>query len=94
MTLRGHRNFVTSIDASPNDNYSLAEGGGSVSEAVYVVERETQKGGKQQKKRADVPGAGVKVFAAVWDKHWGIVSGGEDKQVQINKGSDLLLPKA
>lgn len=112
MTLRGHRNFVTSIAASPNDNYSLvsgshdgtcriwdlrsmrsgtkAEGGGSVSEAVYVIERESQKG---KKKRNDVPGAGCKVFGTVWDKHFGIVSGGEDKQVQINRGSDLLLAK-
>ncbi|KAI1867987.1 uncharacterized protein JN550_006794 [Neoarthrinium moseri] len=112
MTLRGHRNFVTSICASPNDNYSLVsgshdgtcriwdlrsvrsgtktEGGGSVSESVYVIERDSQKG---KKKRSDVPGAGCKVFSAVWDKHWGIVSGGEDKQVQINRGSDLLLAK-
>ncbi|KAH8205199.1 hypothetical protein TruAng_000611 [Truncatella angustata] len=112
MTLRGHRNFVTSICASPNDNYSLvsgshdgtcriwdlrsmrtgtkAEGGGSVSEAVYVIERESQ---KSKKKKSDVPGAGCKVFGAVWDKHFGIVSGGEDKQVQINRGNDLLLGK-
>ncbi|KAI4594864.1 ribosome biogenesis protein ytm1 [Pestalotiopsis sp. 9143b] len=109
MTLRGHRNFVTSICPSPADNYSLvsashdgtcriwdlrsvrsgtkAEGGGSVSEAVYIVEREGQ---KKKKNRSDVPGAGCKVFAAAWDKHFGIVSGGEDKQLQINKGSDLL----
>jgi ribosome biogenesis protein YTM1 len=110
MTLRGHRNFVGSICASPNDNYGLvsgshdgtcriwdlrsvrtgskAEGGGSVSESVYVVERESQKG---KKKKSDVPGAGCKVFSVVWDRHFGIVSGGEDKQVQINRGSDLLL---
>ncbi|KAK8046207.1 ribosome production factor 1 [Apiospora saccharicola] len=109
MTLRGHRNFVTSLSASPNDNYSLvsgshdgtcriwdlrsvrtgskAEGGGSVSEAVYIIERESQKG---QKKKSDISGAGCKVFGVAWDKQWGIVSGGEDKKVQINKGSDLL----
>ncbi|KAK6071799.1 ribosome biogenesis protein ytm-1 [Seiridium cupressi] len=112
MTLRGHRNFVKSISASPNDNYSLvsgshdgtcriwdlrsvrsgtkAEGGGSVSEAVYVIERESQKG---KKKRNDLPGAGCKVLSTVWDKHFGIVSGGEDKQLQINRGSDLLVAK-
>ncbi|KAI0124217.1 WD40-repeat-containing domain protein [Xylariales sp. AK1849] len=113
MTLRGHRNFITSIATSPNDNYSLvsgshdgtcrvwdlrsvrsgskAEGAGSVSEAVYVIERESQKG---KKKKSDVPGAGCKVFGVAWDKHWGIVSGGEDKQVQINRGNDLLLAKS
>ncbi|ORY71194.1 ribosome biogenesis protein YTM1 [Pseudomassariella vexata] len=108
MTLRGHKNTVTSISASPENNYSLvsgsydgtcriwdlrsvragskAEGGGSVSDAVYVIERESQRG----KKRGDVPGRGCKVFGVVWDKQWGIVSGGEDKQVQINRGSGLL----
>jgi ribosome biogenesis protein len=65
-----------------------AEGGGSVSEAVYVIERESQKG---QKKRADVPGQGCKVFGIAWDKNWGIVSAGEDKKVQVNRGSNLLV---
>jgi ribosome biogenesis protein len=109
LTLRGHRNFVSALAASPHDGHSLvsgshdgtcrvwdlrsvragsrAEGGGSVSEAVYVVEREAA----PKKRRADVPGAGAKVFGVAWDAHFGIVSGGEDKQVQINRGSDLLL---
>lgn len=113
MTLRGHRNAVSALAASPEDSFSLvsgshdgtcriwdlrsvrsgskAEGGGSVSEAVYVVERESQKG---RKRRADIPGQGCKVFAAVWDKSWGIVSAGEDKQVQVNRGSDLLAAKS
>ncbi|KAK7757200.1 ribosome biogenesis protein ytm1 [Diatrype stigma] len=64
-----------------------AEGGGSVSESVYVVERESQ---KVDKKKSDIPGRGAKVFGVAWDKQWGIVSGGEDKQVQINRGRDLL----
>jgi ribosome biogenesis protein len=108
MTLRGHRNFITSLCASPDDDYSLvsgsydgtcrvwdlrsvrtgtkAEGRGNVSEAVYVIERESQKG----KKKSDVPGRDCKVFSVVWDRHWGIVSGGEDKQMQINRGTNLL----
>jgi ribosome biogenesis protein YTM1 len=28
----------------------------------------------------------VKVFGVQWDAEVGVVSGGEDKQVQINKG--------
>jgi ribosome biogenesis protein len=108
MTLRGHRNVVSCLAASPNNDYSLvsgshdgtcriwdirsvrpgtkAEGGGSVSESAYVIERENQKA----KKKVDVPGRGVKVFGLGWDKAWGIVSAGEDKQVQINRGRDLL----
>jgi ribosome biogenesis protein YTM1 len=61
------------------------EGGvGSVSEAVYVIDRESRRG----KKRA-VAGEGCKVFGVAWDKTLGIVSGGEDKKVQVNQGVDI-----
>ncbi|KAI1765958.1 ribosome biogenesis protein YTM1 [Hypoxylon sp. FL1150] len=66
-----------------------AEGGGSVSESVYVIERESLKK-KKGADRSDVPGRGAKVFGVAWDRTWGIVSAGEDKQVQINRGRDLL----
>ncbi|KAK3949653.1 microtubule associated protein [Pseudoneurospora amorphoporcata] len=59
------------------------EGGmGSVSEPVYVIERESQQG---RKKKSTVTGEGCKVFSVVWDQ-LGIFSGGEDKKVQVNKG--------
>lgn len=113
LTLRGHRNMVTSISASPEDDHSLvsashdgtcrvwdlrsvrtgtaAEGQGSVGESVYVIDRESQKGSSKKKTgAAEVPGRGNKVFSVVWDKSLGIVSGGEDKQVQVNRGRDLL----
>ena len=57
------------------------EGGGLVGEAVYVIERQSQKGPKKP-----VGGEGVKVFGVAWDKNVGIVSAGEDKMVQINRG--------
>ncbi|KAI1375210.1 ribosome biogenesis protein YTM1 [Hypoxylon crocopeplum] len=113
MTLRGHRNMVTSLAACPDNDYSLvsashdgtcrvwdlrsaragtkAEGGGSVSEAVYVIERESKSTGNSSgNKSGDVPGRGAKVFGVAWDKSWGIVSGGEDRMVQVNRGRDLL----
>ncbi|OTB07760.1 hypothetical protein M426DRAFT_53145 [Hypoxylon sp. CI-4A] len=112
MTLRGHRNMVSALAASPDgDDHSLvsgshdgtcrvwdlrsvragskAEGGGAVSESVYVVERES-KTTTTKKDRSDVPGRGAKVFGVAWDAHFGIVSAGEDKVVQINRGRDLL----
>ncbi|KAI2781546.1 WD40 repeat-like protein [Daldinia loculata] len=111
MTLRGHRNMVTAIVASPDNEYSLvsashdgtcriwdlrgaragtrAEGGGAVSESVYVIERESQKNSSSSK-GSDVPGRGAKVFGVAWDRSWGIVSGGEDRMVQVNRGRDLL----
>jgi len=57
------------------------EGGGLVGESVYVVERESQKGAKRP-----VAGDGIKVLSVAWDRDLGIVSAGEDKKVQINRG--------
>ncbi|KAK5656303.1 hypothetical protein OQA88_4683 [Cercophora sp. LCS_1] len=61
------------------------EGLGSVSEAVYVIERE----GREGKKKGAIAGDGYKVFSIVWDK-LGIFSGGEDKKVQVNRGRDVV----
>ncbi|KAI5924358.1 ribosome biogenesis protein YTM1 [Camillea tinctor] len=115
LTLRGHRNLVSALSASPSDEHALvsasydgtcrvwdlrsaragtrAEGGGSVGESVYVIEREAKKSGKS-KSRDDVPGKGAKLFGVVWDSTWGVVSAGEDKMVQINRGRDLLAAAA
>jgi ribosome biogenesis protein YTM1 len=62
-------------------------GAGSVSEPVYVIERE---GGSRQGKKRSVAGEGCKVFDVVWDKTVGIVSGSEDKRVQVNMGRDII----
>lgn len=66
-------------------NGSADEGGGRVSEPAYTIGREWLKG-----KKLPTAGEGAKVLSVVWDKSWGIVSGGEDKKVQINRGRDLL----
>jgi ribosome biogenesis protein YTM1 len=61
------------------------EGNGMVGESVYVIERESRKGdGKRP-----VGGEGVKVLGVVWDRDFGIVSGGEDKMVQVNRGKGI-----
>lgn len=57
------------------------EGGGRVcDEAVYSIPRETMRG---EKVKAD--GGGGKVLRVRWDAGWGILSGGEDRRVQINR---------
>ncbi|KAJ4302188.1 ribosome biogenesis protein ytm1 [Collariella sp. IMI 366227] len=62
------------------------EGGlGSVSEPVYVIERESRQG-----KKKTVAGEGCKVFGVVWDEGLGIFSAGEDKKVQVNRGRDVV----
>jgi ribosome biogenesis protein YTM1 len=58
------------------------EGNGLVGEAVYVVERDSQK----ELAKRPVGGEGIKVFGVSWDRDVGIVSAGEDKMVQINRG--------
>jgi ribosome biogenesis protein YTM1 len=55
-----------------------------VGEAIYVIDRETNQEGKRP-----VGGEGLKVFGVQWDKEVGIVSGGEDKMVQINRGRGI-----
>jgi ribosome biogenesis protein len=63
------------------------EGGGTVGESVYVIERETRKGEKRP-----VGGEGIKVLGVVWDREVGIVSAGEDKRVQVNQGKGVTRP--
>ncbi|OCK75908.1 microtubule-associated protein YTM1 [Lepidopterella palustris CBS 459.81] len=61
----------------------VAGGGGQVGESVYSIERESvAKGAKRV-----VGGEGVKVFGVCWDGEVGIVSCGEDKRVQVNRGN-------
>lgn len=76
--LTGHTNFVVSLAASPKNpsNFASASHDGTVrvwdvrsEKALHVLLRES--------------GAG-KVFGVAWDSEIGIVSGGEDKKIQIN----------
>lgn len=105
MTLRGHTNAVVCLARDPSSTYGLISGShdgtcriwdirstrtdnmdGVVSESIYTVPRKSAGEGKR------VGGDGVKVFDVCWDKEIGIVSVGEDKMVQINRG-DGVVPK-
>ena len=99
LTLRGHTNIVVSLAADPGSEYGLVSGShdgtcrvwdvrssrsdqdGRIGESTYFIERESTKtDGKKG------PGETSKVFGVCWDKDVGIVSAGEDKRVQINRG--------
>lgn len=98
MTLRGHTNSISSLARDPTSTFQIVSGSHDgtcriwdirsvrseaderVGDAVYVIERDSAKG--QAKKTA---GEGVKVFGVAWDAEVGIVSGGEDKRVQIDR---------
>lgn len=97
MTLRGHRNKVVSLATDPNSSYQLVSGSHDgtcriwdirsvrneatdrVSDPVFVIERDSGKA-------PSVAGEGVQVYGVCWNREVGIVSGGQDKKVQINKG--------
>jgi WD40 repeat protein len=63
---------------------------GVVGESIYSIPRKSleEEGDKEPKKR--VGGEGVKVFGVCWDRTVGIVSAGEDKRIQINRGEGVL----
>ena len=107
MTLRGHINAVVSLAADPESKYGLVSGShdgtcrvwdvrssrsekdGRVGESLYVVERESVKGEGRK-----IGGEGVKVFGVAWDEGVGIVSAGEDKRVQVNRGKGMVAEKS
>jgi ribosome biogenesis protein YTM1 len=62
---------------------------GLVGDSVYSISRKSlEEQGKAETKR--VGGEGVKVFGVSWDAAVGIVSAGEDKRIQINRGEGVL----
>ncbi|KAL8975720.1 MAG: hypothetical protein Q9197_000062 [Variospora fuerteventurae] len=101
MTLRGHTNAVVSLATDPNSTYSLASGShdgtcrvwdlrstktekeGRVGQSMYSIGRQSLDG----KSRAS--GDGIKVFSIAWDSGIGVVSAGQDKRVQINRGTNI-----
>ena len=69
-----------------------SENEGRVGSSVFVIERESEKdqdgvnGAARTRKSG---GEGRKVFAVRWDRKVGIVSAGEDRRVQINRGKAI-----
>lgn len=101
MTLRGHKNAVVSLDTDPASEHSLVSGShdgtvqiwdlrnvsagsqmgeGMTGESVYTINRQGRSA-----EAVKSHGEGAKVFSVRWDRDVGIVSGGEDKRVQINR---------
>ena len=67
---------------------SKSEKEGRVGESLFVIEREGVKGDKKK-----VGGEGVKVFGVCWDEQVGVMSGGEDRRVQVNRGKGFIGEK-
>ncbi|KAH0563007.1 ribosome biogenesis protein ytm1 [Trichoglossum hirsutum] len=106
LTLRGHSNAVVSLAQDPESVWGLVSGShdgtcrvwdvrslklgtgvsGEVGESVYTIKREGQPDGVRR-----VGGEGIKVFSVCWDREVGIVSAGEDRKVQINRGKSVMV---
>lgn len=85
--LIGHKNFVVGLAAHPSNQnlFASASHDGTVkvwdvraTSALYTINRQS-----------DAPKGMDKVFDVAWDKEIGIVSGGQDKKLQINTGNDI-----
>jgi len=107
MKLRGHTNSVTCFAVDPSNPSGLVSGSkdgtcrvwdlrsarpeseeGVVGNFLYRIPRRCD----QECKRRSA-GEGVSVYGVCWDRDLGIVSAGEDKTVQINRGEGLLPPR-
>lgn len=101
MTLKGHKNSVVSLARDPGNDYTIVSGShdgtcrvwdvrstqqekeGLVGHSLYTLPRASLNGAA-----SPATGDGVKVFGVCWDTALGILSGGEDKMVQINGTND------
>lgn len=98
MILRGHSAWINSVAKDPKSDYQFVSAsndgtcriwdirsarneasGEKVGSSVFVIERASQQG----KKAAQ--GDASRVFSVCWDAEVGIVSGGRDKMLQINR---------
>ncbi|KAL2867962.1 WD repeat WDR12/YTM1 family ribosome biogenesis protein [Aspergillus lucknowensis] len=62
--------------------------GAAVGDSVYSISRRSlEEDSKTNSKR--VGGEGVKVFSVCWDREVGLLSAGEDKRIQVNRGDVL-----
>ncbi|KAI9671575.1 MAG: ribosome biogenesis protein ytm1 [Caeruleum heppii] len=87
----GHDGTVRVWDvrtASSSSVTSGAEGANKSGGPVWTIEREGSEAGAKTKRI--VGGEGVKVFGVCWDEGVGIVSAGEDRRVQINRGEGTM----
>lgn len=84
--LIGHTNFVVSLAASPDNDYMFSSG--SHDGTVKVWDIRAQKALYTITRESKAPKGQDKVFAVSWDQT-GIISGGQDKKIQINKGTQL-----
>ena len=88
--LVGHKNFVSSLDTCPENEYMLCSGSHDGTVKVWDVRATTPIYTITREDAAVEKGVNDKVFAVRWAEKVGILSGGQDKKLQINKGDNIF----
>lgn len=88
--LVGHRNFVVSLDTCPENEYMLASASHDGTVKVWDVRSTSPMYTITREDPSVEKGINDKVFAVRWAKNVGIISGGQDKKLQINKGDNIF----
>lgn len=88
--LIGHKNFVVSLDTCPENEYILCSGSHDGTVKVWDVRSTTPMYTITREDQSIEKGMNDKVFAVRWAKKIGIISGGQDKKIQINKGDNIF----
>ncbi|KAK9463823.1 WD40-repeat-containing domain protein [Lipomyces oligophaga] len=89
LTLYGHNNFVVDIANSPESPYMFATASYDSTVRIWDVRAERSLYVISRGTASSVPDSTKKVFGVDWTKSVGIVSAGEDKRVQVNRGTGL-----
>lgn len=87
--LIGHKNFVVSLDTCPENEYMLSSASHDGTVKVWDVRATSPMYTITREDPSVQKGVNDKVFAVRWAKNVGIISGGQDKKLQINKGDNL-----
>lgn len=88
--LIGHKNFVVSLDTCPENEYILCSGSHDGTVKVWDVRSTTAMYTITREDPSVEKGVNDKVFAVKWAKNVGIISGGQDKKIQFNKGDNIF----
>lgn len=88
--LIGHKNFVVSLDTCPENEYILSSGSHDGTVKVWDVRSTTPMYTITREDKSVEKGINDKVFAVKWAEKIGIISGGQDKKIQINKGDNIF----
>ncbi|CAH01381.1 Ytm1p [Kluyveromyces lactis] len=88
--LVGHKNFVVALDTCPENEYMICSASHDGTVKVWDVRSNTAMYTITREDKNVVKGVNDKVFAVKWAKGVGIISGGQDKKIQINKGDNIF----